>query len=107
MFLPIVTAARSDSGVSRFPAGRTRRLATSIATIASVGVPVVGPRPPIAKTMPPSVAAAPCVVGAGRCPMRRTRPVEGTYSSTASVALPFSSEPPAMTIELLVAATAA
>src|SRR3989442_15447489 len=104
---PSVIAAVSDRGVGRRPAGRIRRARTSTATILTVGVSRVAPRPPITKATSPRLAAAACVVGAGSRPIWRTRPDDGTYSSTAALAVPLGRDPPAMTSRLPAAGTAA
>ena len=90
------TAARSDLAVESEPAGRMRRAEGSIETIRPVGLSTAAPRPPITYATRPSAAAAACVVGAGSRPMRMT-PRPGLYASTAELAAPFSSEPPAIT----------
>ena len=71
-------------------AGRRRRSGRSASR-------PTAPRPPTTNAVAPIAAAAACVVGAGSRPIRITLRVAGTKAYTASLAVPFSSEPPAIT----------
>ena len=92
-----VTAARSERADDRTPAARTRCVRTSIATMRVTALPTIAPRPPITYATRPIEAAAACVVRAGSRAISCTRPLAGVYSSTAELAVPSSSEPPAIT----------
>ncbi len=57
--------------------------------------------------VPPTVAAAACVVASGSRPARVTRRVAGSKAYTAREAVPFGSDPPAMTTRPFAPVTAA
>src|SRR5204863_9608627 len=103
---PRLTAARSERGVERRPPPPIRPERRSTATTRAVGVPAAAPRPPTTYATSPIAAAAACVVGAGRQPILATPP-RGTYWRIARLAVPFASEPPAITSRFPTAVTAA
>ena len=104
---PSATAARSERGAAaRRPrgsaacAGRPRRSGPSACRARRRGRRS-------RRRRSPSAAAAACVVGAGQPPDPRHLAVAGEYSSTASLAVPARSEPPAITSRPPTAVTAA